>query len=426
MPASPVARHPNASKKYWLLVAAALSLAATPASAQPMPAGPTPSLVGMWQAEAANNNYVIRVAWNPAAGRYEGVLVQQGLLSAQAGFTVGEILLDRDGDTRAPVSRRRRAVPVRGSGTAAARAVATGTCSLQSANPEMLLSGSTRFHRVVSFGPSAGAGNAVARPAQPPRAAAAPAAAPSPLPAAAPPAAAPGPARAFQPVGSAAAAEAAPSWPDELPAVPNVKSAVHAAGAQQDAALEVLKDYVAARAGRNPMFGGNGIPPTAMRRWEEYRNAQSVRRVGNAVLANSLAPEAEPYFRDPAFRVRVLTAVLSPPLVAWYRGSPAFRELVAASEQRQAAEGEEQGVPGEARRRRCPARGDAAVRCARRQSRARARDRSRGVWHPDGRAVRCAGLPRRGRRSLVDRGRQPEPTSQPCRRLRVRRPGARG
>ncbi|MCL1472046.1 hypothetical protein [Argonema antarcticum] len=47
--------------------------------------------VGTWEAQISNNRYQMRVTWNSAANRYEGVLTQQGQGSQEVGFSIGEL-----------------------------------------------------------------------------------------------------------------------------------------------------------------------------------------------------------------------------------------------------------------------------------------------------------------------------------------------
>src|SRR5450432_290749 len=75
------------------IAVAALSLIAISAQANPLASNAPPGpafLVGDWEA-AVRDGYVLRIAWNPQVGRYEGSLVGQSSSSYAVGFVLGEI-----------------------------------------------------------------------------------------------------------------------------------------------------------------------------------------------------------------------------------------------------------------------------------------------------------------------------------------------
>jgi hypothetical protein len=53
---------------------------------------PTAFLPGLWEAQISGNHYQMRVAWDPSARQFEGILAAQGAGSKSAGFTIGEVV----------------------------------------------------------------------------------------------------------------------------------------------------------------------------------------------------------------------------------------------------------------------------------------------------------------------------------------------
>jgi hypothetical protein len=74
--------------------AAPASAPIQPPPAQPAAAAPLPLrfLEGNWESQDPANRWRMTSAWNPAGGRFEGTLTQNGDLSASVGFTVGELV----------------------------------------------------------------------------------------------------------------------------------------------------------------------------------------------------------------------------------------------------------------------------------------------------------------------------------------------
>jgi hypothetical protein len=169
-----------------------------------------------------------------------------------------------------------------------------------------------------------------------PPAKATPAAAPGP--AAPAPAAAPAPTARGRSNGPQAAAPMAPaaatavtdtSWLAAMPSGADASAKLGADAARRDGGLETLKDYIDTRLGQKVMFAGSfgPLPPDAVKRWNEYRAAQSQQRVGKAVIANVLSSEAQRYFDNPKFRLEVLSKLVSPQAAAVYRNSAAYKEV---------------------------------------------------------------------------------------------------
>jgi hypothetical protein len=87
-----------------LIVVGLLSSACSQPASAPAPAAPTAPagaatapvalqfLEGEWEYLEPTNLWRMKVAWNAAAGRYEGTLTRNGVLSAEVGFTVGELV----------------------------------------------------------------------------------------------------------------------------------------------------------------------------------------------------------------------------------------------------------------------------------------------------------------------------------------------
>lgn len=69
---------------------------------RPAPSLSHEALAGEWEAEIPDNRYRLRITWNPDEGRYEGRPTGLGVLSAEVGFSVGELtyLATPTGDPR--------------------------------------------------------------------------------------------------------------------------------------------------------------------------------------------------------------------------------------------------------------------------------------------------------------------------------------
>ena len=65
-----------------------------PAAAPASSAAPAALLFleGRWESQDPTNRWQMVSGWNPASGRFEGRLTQNGELSASVGFTVGELV----------------------------------------------------------------------------------------------------------------------------------------------------------------------------------------------------------------------------------------------------------------------------------------------------------------------------------------------
>jgi hypothetical protein len=317
-------------QRLWLVartvMVALVALVGRTASAQPAPGGPAPGLIGAWESEAPNNNYIIRVAWNGSSGRYEGALLRQGYISAQAGFVLGEICW-----LATPLPGRpyldgaelwRYAVP----GQPPRPQWRRGGIRFDPRYPQVMVSGSTRLHR-VSFAP-------------PPSAAAPPAAPPPPAPSGPPEAAAPTTAATQpkeQPPGPS-------DWINELPTRHAVTTTFNADRvpnrlARGLAAFGVLKHYIFVRWGRIPEAG-----QAPWQRWQEYGGGTEVWPLLSSVPAGELVD-------DQNFRVEVLSRLLPAASVNAYRSSPGFRATLVRAAERD-AELQRQQIEREAEARR--------------------------------------------------------------------------
>lgn len=292
-----------------ILTAASILHGAGRAAAQAPGEGPVPLLAGTWQSQAPNNNYVIRVGWNAATGRYEGVMVRQGNLSARSGLVLGQVCW-----MASPVINQAYLQGAEQIGQASPVGIARprwrqGPVRLDPRNPNILFSGPTRFVRV---GPPP--------PVVPVRAAAGPPASPFvPMRPGEKPAAdkarpglsQPGvaengsayqgrpagaaPAPASSPAGSGIGKGPNPPWVGELPTVAAVHEAIHGTSSRDtairvSAALEVLEYFVYVLSGNSdPGPGRSSLTwPDAGRRREEYRVA------GVVAIRKMIAAEPPP------------------------------------------------------------------------------------------------------------------------------------
>ncbi len=121
--------------------------------AGPWGEGPVPQLAGTWQSQAPNNNYVIRVGWNAATGRYEGTLVRQGFLSARSVMVVGEVCWIASPVSNQPYLQGAEEIRLVLPGGAPRPQWRRAIVRLEPRNPNILFSGGTRFFRVGSPAP---------------------------------------------------------------------------------------------------------------------------------------------------------------------------------------------------------------------------------------------------------------------------------
>ena len=128
-----------------LSAAFVLSVVGTAAAA---PAGPAPMLVGTWQAQAPNNNYVINVVWNPATVRYEGTLVRQGYWSARSGLMLGEVCWVASPAGNQPYLQGAEEIAGTLPGRPPGARWRQGFVRLDPRNPNLMFSGAARFLRV--------------------------------------------------------------------------------------------------------------------------------------------------------------------------------------------------------------------------------------------------------------------------------------
>jgi hypothetical protein len=122
------------------------------------------------------------------------------------------------------------------------------------------------------------------------------------------------------------------AWVHDLPGVERVRKTItgdsqNDSVARQDAAFEILRNYITARAGFNPDFVA--APPGVANQLSDYLAAQTKRKLGTATLAG-LTDAADAYFaQGPEFHLATLSALLSPESVAAYKSTPQFQKLSA-------------------------------------------------------------------------------------------------
>jgi hypothetical protein len=131
--------------------------------------GPVPALIGTWESQTTRNNYLLRVSWNPGAGRYEGTLLQRIDDTVLEGFTVGELcwtMTPGRGAALKTAEARRSVQP----GVPSSVRWSRSTARFSAHNPYLLVLGGTRFQRLGDApAPGARPGRpAAARPAEPP------------------------------------------------------------------------------------------------------------------------------------------------------------------------------------------------------------------------------------------------------------------
>lgn len=331
--------------KTIVMVAFLLLSGAGSAAAGPVGEGPVPLLVGTWQSQAPNNNYVMRVNWNAATLRYEGVMVRQGYLSAQSGVMPGEVCWIASPVINQPYLQGAEEIRRPSAGGVPRPQWRPGPVRLDPRNPNVLIGGAGRFVRIGASAPIVPVRAGTSPPddalfggtpaslerrgENPALEREHPVADPQPQ----------GPVGTQASMAGPGRAEAAPEnpsdcersfdgcpWMKELPSAFTVTKTFPGpdGDVQQEATFDALVDYIETRTGlkRKAERGWN---PIVFRYLRAYLQALDPNG-GGSFKRFGLTAAGKQIFDDIPSRIAVLSKVLPKPSVDWYASnSPAVR-----------------------------------------------------------------------------------------------------